>query len=70
MSAPKASSSSLVANSETKFNRSVTLIYCPIHLGGPHAGVALGPGAMKVARLVSRIKDLGYTVHKEVEISV
>ena len=70
MSAPKASSSSLVANSAAKLNRSVTLIYCPIHLGGPHAGVALGPGAMKVARLVSRIKDLGYTVHKEVEIAV
>jgi arginase len=70
VSAPKASSSSLVANSAAKLNRSVTLIYCPIHLGGPHAGVALGPGAMKVARLVSRIKDLGYTVHKEVEIAV
>ena len=70
MSVPKASSSSLVANSTAKLNRSVTLIYCPIHLGGPHAGVALGPGAMKVARLVSRIKALGYSVHKEVEIVV
>lgn len=70
MSVPKASSSSLVANSAAKLNRSVTLIYCPIHLGGPHAGVALGPGAMKVARLVSRIKALGYSVHKEVEIAV
>lgn len=70
MSVPKASSSSLVADSTAKLNRSVTLIYCPIHLGGPHAGVALGPGAMKVARLVSRIKALGYSVHKEVEIVV
>lgn len=70
MSVPKASSSSLVANSAAKLNRSVTLIYCPIHLGGPHAGVALGPGAMKVARLVSRIQALGYTVDREVEIVV
>ncbi len=70
MAAPKASSSAAVADADNKRSKSVTLIYCPIHLGGPHAGVALGPGAMKVARLVSRIQALGYTVHKEVEVKV
>lgn len=70
MSTPKASATAAVADQESKKSKSVTLIYCPIHLGGPHAGVALGPGAMKVARLVSRIKALGFTVNKEVEVAV
>ncbi len=70
MSAPKVSSNAVVESNAIKRSRAVTLIYCPIHLGGPHAGVALGPGAMKVARLVSRIKALGYTVEKEVSIAV
>jgi len=70
VSSPKVSSNAVVESNGVKRSRAVTLIYCPIHLGGPHAGVALGPGAMKVARLVSRIKALGYTVQKEVSVTV
>ncbi|HMW93022.1 MAG TPA: arginase family protein, partial [Candidatus Obscuribacter sp.] len=50
--------------------RAVTLIYCPLHLGGPHAGVSMGPAAMKVARLVSKIESLGFAVHKQIDIEV
>jgi arginase len=48
----------------------VTLIYCPLHLGGPHAGVSMGPTAMKVARLLHRVQGLGYKVAKEVDIKI
>jgi len=51
-------------------NRAVTLIYCPLHLGGPHAGVSMGPAAVKVARLVSKVEALGFKVHKQVDIPV
>ncbi len=50
--------------------RAVTLIYCPMHLGGPHAGAAMGPAAMKVARVVSKIEQLGFTIAREVDIPV
>ncbi|MBU6450447.1 MAG: arginase [Cyanobacteria bacterium REEB67] len=50
--------------------RSVTLIYCPLHLGGPHAGASMGPAAMKVAMLVSKIQQIGFTVAREVDIAV
>jgi arginase len=70
----KAASQSLVKTgaetSATRRNRAVTLIYCPLHLGGPHAGVSLGPAAMKVARLVSRIEKIGYKIEREVDIAV
>lgn len=72
MSSKKVSESlvSRETSSRAKRTRSVTLIYCPLHLGGPHAGVALGPAAMKVARLVSRIEKIGYKVARQVEIAV
>lgn len=68
----KAANQSLVevAGERRRQHRAVTLIYCSLHLGGPHAGVSLGPAAMKVARLVSRIEKIGYKVQREVEIAV
>ncbi|MBS2007633.1 MAG: arginase [Cyanobacteria bacterium SZAS TMP-1] len=50
--------------------RAVTLIYCPIHLGGPHAGASMGPAAMKVASVVSKIQKLGFRIEREVDIPV
>lgn len=49
---------------------SVTLIYCPLHLGGPHAGVSMGPGAVKVARLAKRLENLGYKISDQIDIPV
>jgi len=50
--------------------RAVTLIYCPLHLGGPHAGASMGPAAMKVASVVSKIEKLGFKIQREVDIPV
>jgi arginase len=49
---------------------SVTLIYVPLHLGGSHRGVSMGPAAMRVAELPERIAKLGFKVAEEVEIQV
>ena len=66
--ATKATSSPLADRART---RSVTLIYCPLHLGGPHAGAAsMGPAAMKVAQLKSKIERLGFKIVREVDIDV
>lgn len=56
--------------SSSKKTKDVTIIYCPLHLGGPHAGVSMGPAAVKVARLVSKIESLGFRVKKQVDIAV
>jgi arginase len=48
----------------------VTLIYVPLHLGGSHRGVSMGPAAMRVAELPERIAKLGFKVAHEVEIQV
>ncbi|MCW5821661.1 MAG: arginase [Cyanobacteria bacterium TGS_CYA1] len=48
----------------------VTLIFVPLHLGGPHRGVSMGPAAMKVAEVAEKIERLGFTVRNEVEVSV
>lgn len=50
--------------------RSVTLIYVPLHLGGSHRGVSMGPAAMKVAEVTERIEKLGLKVANEVDIDV
>lgn len=50
--------------------RPVTLIYVPLHLGGPHRGVSMGPAAMKVADLSKKIESLGFKVEKEIDIDV
>lgn len=48
----------------------VTLIFVPLHLGGPHRGVSMGPAAMKVAEVAEKIERLGFSVRNEVEVSV
>ncbi len=48
----------------------VVLIYVPIHLGGSHRGVSMGPSAMRVADLVEKIKKMGLRVEEEIEIKV
>lgn len=50
--------------------RPVTLIYVPLHLGGSHRGVSMGPAAMRVAELSEKIEHLGYPVAREIEINV
>lgn len=50
--------------------RPVTLIYVPLHLGGSHRGVAMGPAAIRVAELSERIQSLGFQVAREIEINV
>ena len=49
---------------------SVTLIYVPLHLGGSHRGVSMGPAAMRVAELSERVRRLGFKVDGEIEIAV
>ncbi len=48
----------------------VSLIYVPLHLGGPHRGVSMGPAAMKVAEVAEKIEKLGFSVQHEIEINV
>jgi arginase len=55
---------------ERKVIKSVTLIYVPLHLGGSHRGVSMGPAAVQVAEVPDRIEELGYKVASEVNISV
>ncbi|MCA9804154.1 MAG: arginase [Cyanobacteria bacterium HKST-UBA02] len=49
---------------------SVSLIYIPLHLGGAHRGVSMGPAAMKVAELSEKIQQLGYKVADEIDVNV
>lgn len=49
---------------------SVTLIYVPLHLGGSHRGVSMGPAAMRVAELPESIERLGFKVADEIDIQV
>ena len=49
---------------------SVTLIYVPLHLGGSHRGVSMGPAAMRVAEVSERIERFGFRVAREIEINV
>lgn len=53
-----------------KTKREVTLIYVPLYLGGKHRGSAMGPEAMRVADLESRIEKLGFSVAGTVDITV
>ncbi len=48
----------------------VSLIFVPLHLGGPHRGVSMGPAAMKVAEVAEKIERLGFTVKHEIEVNV
>lgn len=50
--------------------RSVSLIYVPLHLGGAHRGVSMGPAAMKVAEVAEKIEKLGLNVAEEIDIDV
>lgn len=49
---------------------SVTLIYVPLHLGGPHKGTSMGPAAIRVQELAERIGKLGFKVTAEKEINI
>lgn len=49
---------------------SVTLIYVPLHFGGRHRGTVMGPMAVKVAELSTRLESMGLRIHKEVEVRV
>ena len=57
------------APEQTKIN-SVTLVYVPIYLGGPHRGTSMGPAAMRVAGIRERIESMGFNIANEIEISV
>ncbi len=48
----------------------VTLIYVPLHLGGSHRGVSMGPAAMKVAEVAEKIEKIGFRVAREIDINV
>jgi arginase len=56
--------------SSVKQAQAVTLIYVPLHLGGSHRGVSMGPAAMRVAEVQERIQALGFQVSREIEINV
>jgi arginase len=43
--------------------KSVSILGVPLGYGASMAGVDMGPGALRVARLTQRIARLGYTVH-------
>jgi arginase len=49
---------------------SVVLIYAPLHLGGSHKGVSMGPAAMRVAEVSEKIQRLGFQVEREIDIPV
>lgn len=49
---------------------SVTLIYVPLHLGGPHKGTSMGPDAMRVQEVAERITKFGFKVYDEKEIDI
>jgi arginase len=53
-----------------KLENAVTLIYVPLHLGGSHRGVSMGPAAMRVAELAQRIERFGFRVDSEIEIII
>lgn len=55
---------------ERKVATAVTLIYVPLHLGGSHRGVSMGPAAMKVADVAEKIERLGFRVAREIDINV
>jgi arginase len=76
MLAPEAKSSDKTPAAEgsqqpkSKKLDAVTLIYVPLHLGGSHRGVSMGPAAMRVAELPESIERLGFKVDSEVDIQV
>ena len=49
---------------------SVTLIYVPLFCGGKHRGTLMGPQAVRVAELSTRLQGMGLKVDREVEIKV
>ena len=53
----------------SKKTDTVTFIYVPLHLGGTHRGVSMGPDAVRVAELSERVQKLGLKV-AEVEIPI
>lgn len=48
----------------------VTLIYVPLHLGGSHRGVSMGPAAVRVAEVAEKVERLGFRVSQEIDIHV
>lgn len=49
---------------------SVTLIYVPLYCGGRHKGTLMGPSAVRVAELSTRLQNMGLKVDREVEIKI
>jgi len=66
----KSTNSEAAAQDNRKKIDSVTLIYVPLHLGGSHRGVSMGPAAMRVAELPESVERLGFKVVDEVDIQV
>jgi len=64
------SAGSKAVQSGSKVAQAVTLIYVPLHLGGSHRGVSMGPAAMQVAEVQDRIEALGFKVVREISINV
>jgi arginase len=56
--------------SARRTENAVSLIYVPLHLGGSHRGVSMGPAAMKVAELSARVERFGFRVAEEIDIAV
>jgi arginase len=60
----------VLARGKRRVAKPVTLIYVPLHLGGSHRGVSMGPAAMKVAEVQERLEHLGFKVVREVNVNV
>jgi arginase len=60
----------LLARGKRRTAKPVTLIYVPLHLGGSHRGVSMGPAAMKVAEVHERLEGLGFKITREVNVNV
>lgn len=57
-------------SSTRRHAKPVTLIYVPLHLGGSHRGVSMGPAAMRVAEVQEKLEALGFQVAREVNVNV
>ena len=49
---------------------SIKIIGVPVDLGQSHRGVDMGPGAIRYAGLLPRLKELGYCIKDEGNIQV
>src|SRR5688572_21525182 len=53
------------STNRSRLLKPVTLIYVPLHLGGSHRGVSMGPAAMRVAEVQEKLEALGFQVARE-----